>query len=166
MKVDDLVQKINIRTDFKAIKRRDYIEIRTDYGDDLIEINNNAESIDDSGILYRYLDECGDGCRKLSSFYALLNLISEFVNTPVKERFPEKKYILKVTRYYTGPIPETHYITGFESCADYSKVKYGSKKEFTQTELENIERNDPSLKPFIEATKEIVEKAKEVKVNE
>lgn len=160
MKVDDLVQKINVRTGFKAIKGRDYIEIRTDYDDDLIEIKNNAESIDDIGILYRYLDECGDGCRKLSNFYALLNLINEFVNTPLKERLPEKKYVLKTTRYYIGPIPETYYIIGFESCADYSKVKYGSKKEFTQTELENIERNDPSLKPIIEATKELVDENK------
>ncbi len=157
MKVDDLVQKINVRTGFKAIKERDYIEIRTDYDDDLMEIKNNAESIDDSGILYRYLDECGDGCRKLSRFYALLNLINEFVNTPVKDRFPERKYYLcvfpKKEALKQRGESEGVWVNQIGSFDDGFRIDYGPKTAFTEETLNTIKESLPFIAPAIDTMK-------------
>lgn len=94
----------------------------------------------------------------LTDFINALNVVQQLLDTPIEDRFPEKKYYLKATRYYVGPIPETHYVGKFECCGDYSKVIYTSEPTpFTETELQNVVKNDPALKGIVDDLKVPVE---------
>ena len=88
-------------------------------------------------------------------------LIEELLHTPVKERFPEKKYRLVVKRenpfcpkYVSNIITELNGI-GFDLSIDETEARIFSEKELNQ-----IKEREPSLAPAIDAMKE------EVKDNE
>lgn len=88
----------------------------------------------------------------------LFTLIDYVRKTPVEKRgINDKIYYLRVIRYYTGPVPEAHYVVNFESSADYTKIIYGSDPvPFTAAQLNNIKHNDPALEEFIDSHKELV----------
>lgn len=88
----------------------------------------------------------------------LLNLITELEKTPVKERFPEKKYRLVVKRenpfcpkYVSNIITELNGI-GFDLSIDEKEARIFSEKELNQ-----IKEREPSLAPAIDAMKEPAE---------
>ena len=83
----------------------------------------------------------------------LLNLIAELEKTPVKERFPEKKYRLR-------------WISDKDNCKNYLDYSSGmwdfveSKNEasiFTESALEQLKKDNPRLAPAIDAMKEPME---------
>ena len=53
--------------------------------------NCDVNYLSDINFAYRYLDydSAGAKCHDLGNFYALLNLINDFVNTPIEKRYPE-----------------------------------------------------------------------------
>lgn len=80
-------------------------------------------------------------------------IIGKFLRTPIKERFPEKKYCLR-------------WISDKDNCKnylDYSSGMWdfvGSKNEasiFTESALEQLKKDNPRLAPAIDAMKEPVE---------
>lgn len=80
-------------------------------------------------------------------------IIGKFLRTPIKERFPEKKYRLR-------------WISDKDNCKnylDYSSGMWdfvGSKNEasiFTESALEQLKKDNPRLAPAIDAMKEPVE---------
>lgn len=84
-------------------------------------------------------------------------LIEEFLHTPVEERFPEKKYRLVVKRetpfcpkYVSNIITELNGI-GFDLSIDEKEARIFSEKELNQ-----IKKREPSLTPAIDAMKEPV----------
>ena len=87
----------------------------------------------------------------------LLNLITELEKTPVKERFPEKKYQLVVKRETSfHPKYVSNIITGFDELVfDLSKDEKEARI-FSEKELNQIKEREPSLAPSIEAMKEEV----------
>ena len=86
-------------------------------------------------------------------------LIEEFLHTPVEERFPEKKYRL---RWFDDELGET--FLGFRNglIKNYWSTFNAptSNTIFTESELEQLKKDNPRLAPAIDAMKE------EVKGNE
>lgn len=86
-------------------------------------------------------------------------LIEEFLHTPVEERFPEKKYRL---RWFDDELGET--FLGFSNglIKNYWSTFNAptSNTIFTESELEQLKKDNPRLAPAIDAMKE------EVKGNE
>ena len=95
MKLNKLVKEINSSfLDLKAIKRDDGILISSSNDDELLLVPEKATNFMD---VYFYVDNQGKyfanaDREKLSA------LIEEFLETPVKERFPGKKYRLVTMR--------------------------------------------------------------------
>lgn len=85
-------------------------------------------------------------------------IIDKFLRTPIKERFPEKKYRLVVKRenpfcpkYVSNIITELSGI-GFDLSIDEKEARIFSEKELNQ-----IKEREPSLAPAIDAMKEPTE---------
>lgn len=85
-------------------------------------------------------------------------LIEEFLHTPVEERFPEKKYLLVIKRenpfcpkYVSNIITELSGL-GFDLSIDEKEARIFSEKELNQ-----IKKREPSLAPAIDAMKEPAE---------
>lgn len=97
MKINELVNEINECSSFTAEKDDDEkcIYIGTDSYDNLATIKYDVHYLDDVYMVFFPLEVSND-CRKLGNFYALLNLINKFVNTPVDKRFSEKKYRVRL----------------------------------------------------------------------
>lgn len=85
----------------------------------------------------------------------LSGIIGKFLRTPVKERFPEKKYCL---RWFDDDAGKT--FLGF--CESWGQKYWSlfdtqtSSTIFTESELEQFKRENPKLAPAIDAMKEEV----------
>lgn len=80
--------------------------------------------------------------------------ISEYLDTPLDKRKPEKKYCLEAVRHYSGPIAETVYVKNVVCKSNYSGFEYSPVPfVFTEKELETMKKNDPVLAPAINAMK-------------
>ena len=95
----------------------------------------------------------------------ILNLVKELQDTPVKERFPERKYYLCVfpkketlkRRGESGAIWVNHirsFDVGF-------RIDYGPKTAFTEETLNTIKESLPFIAPSIDAMKIPVEEISE-----
>lgn len=88
----------------------------------------------------------------------VMDVIQRLLDTPVKERFPEKKYRLVVKRetsfcpkYVSNIITELSGL-GFDLSIDEKEARIFSEKELNQ-----IKKREPSLAPAIDAMKEPAE---------
>lgn len=88
----------------------------------------------------------------------VMDVIQRLLDTPIKERFPEKKYCLrwigeKVDKIFLGIYGKakgssnTFWATFPEPCSDAI---------FTESELEQLKKDNPRLAPAIDAMKEEV----------
>lgn len=155
MKINKLVKEINSSfLDLKAIKRDDGILISSSNDDELLLVPEKATNFMD---VYFYVDNQGKyfanaDREKLSA------LIEEFLETPVKERFPGKKYRLVAMRYVEGPVAIKQYVTDLQASGDYMAFCFGSKEnavKWTDKELRNMSQWFPQK--AIDAMKEPVE---------
>lgn len=88
----------------------------------------------------------------------VMDVIQRLLDTPIKERFPEKKYLLVIKRenpfcpkYVSNIITELNGI-GFDLSIDEKEARIFSEKELNQ-----IKKREPSLAPSIDAMKEPAE---------
>ena len=155
MKINKLVKEINSSfLDLKATKRDDGILISSSNDYALLLVPEKATDFME---VYFYVDNQGmyfaDADReKLSA------LIEEFLHTPVKERFPKKKYRLVAMRYVEGPVAIKQYVTDVDAGSYYANFDFGTKenaKEWTDANLHYLSQFFP--KEAIEAMKEPVE---------
>ncbi|MCC4456078.1 hypothetical protein LMB73_06300 [Limosilactobacillus reuteri] len=91
----------------------------------------------------------------------LLNLIAELEKMPVKERFPEKKYVLSAMRCAEGPVPVKQYVDAMNISTNNVEFHFGfanetaNAMEFTQEDLDSL--SDFFPKDAIDAMKEPAE---------
>ena len=88
----------------------------------------------------------------------VMNVVQRLLDTPVKDRFSEKKYQLVIKRenpfcpkYVSNIITELSGL-GFDLSIDEKEARIFSEKELNQ-----IKKREPSLAPSIDAMKEPVE---------
>lgn len=88
----------------------------------------------------------------------VMDVIQRLLDTPVEERFPEKKYQLVVKRENPFcPKYVSNIITGFDELVfDLSKDEKEARI-FSEKELNQIKEREPSLAPAIDAMKEPAE---------
>ena len=87
----------------------------------------------------------------------VMDVIQRLLDTPVEERFPEKKYLLVIKRenpfcpkYVSNIITELSEL-GFDLSIDEKEARI-----FVEKELNQIKEREPSLAPAIDAMKEEV----------
>lgn len=139
MKINELVNEINSCTSFKAIRDEGNkrLVVRLGNNSSLMTIKYNVEYLEDIDATYEYLDSynpCGD----LGNFYALINLVNEFVNTPLEEREPKYRIRLKGFNSDNGHqylTCQTRDVAGkLFACA----LNQHLKQEFTSDEISKI----------------------------
>ena len=103
-------------------------------------------------------DTCLDDDVDVMDLARVMDVVQRLICTPVKERFPEKKYQLVVKRenpfcpkYVSNIITELNEI-GFDLSIDEKEARIFSEKELNQ-----IKKREPSLTPAIDAMKEPAE---------
>lgn len=97
----------------------------------------------------------------IEGLYTLLKITREYIDTPVKERFPEKKYVLSAMRCAEGPVPIKQYVNAIKTSTNNVEFHFGfadekaDAMEFTQKELDDL--SDFFPKVAIDAMKEPAE---------
>ena len=88
----------------------------------------------------------------------VMDTVQRLLDTPVKERFPEKKYRLVAnpnSLEETGTYA-TKYVACIENSMDSFSFVYGGPTIFSEKDLKQIEESHPNIAPAIEAMKEEV----------
>lgn len=149
MKIDEFIEKVNERDGMRAKKTAEGIVIGTPNNIGIFNIPEDATNFIEidtwatSNSLY---------WKKPDREY-LSALIDEFLHTPIKERFPEKKYRL---RWITDDDGAPNYVHKLCGSWNWSTTKRDTKT-FTEKELQQLKINNPRLAPAIDAMKEPVE---------
>lgn len=155
MKINELVKEVNSYfLSLKAIKRDDGILIISSNDEALLLVPEKATNfmevhfyVDNQGMYFTKADR-----EKLSA------LIDEFLETPIKERFLEKKYRL-VAKRKIDQMPKyvKKIITGFdEFIIDFTNLK-SEAMQYNDSDLKVLVEREPLLAPAIDAMKELVE---------
>lgn len=148
MKIDELMKKVNERVGMRAKETDEGIVLGTPNNMGIFVIPEDAtnfieiETWATSNRLY---------WEKPDREY-LSALIEEFLHTPIKERFPGKKYRLRWFKDLNGASNCLNYIDGEWTCSD---IHYAN--QYSQRELEKLKKENPRLAPAIDAMKEPVE---------
>lgn len=143
MKIKELIDEINNCTSYKARIDGKSIYLLTSSEDCLTTFSCDVNYLSDIKFNYRFLDcEPNVKCYDLGNFYALLNLINDFVNTPIEKRYPEKKYTVRTIAdnndSYLVCTAEGNYFFGCLNMHD----AYGDQVSFTKDEIEEMKLDD------------------------
>lgn len=156
MKIDELVEKLNELKSLRAEKKSDgiliYSKQSTGY-DFFFSLAYKNESLADVGFDWDCLKNVGP-----ADLHKALNLVDCFIHTPIKERFPEKKYRL-VAKRKIDQMPKyvKKIITGFdEFIIDFTNLK-SEAMQYNESDLKAFAEREPSLTLAIDAMKEPVE---------
>lgn len=88
----------------------------------------------------------------------LFGLVQQLRDTPIKERFPEKKYRLRWIDSKVQEGPATYLgRTGSGDSIYWSTFSVVGAEVFTESELEQLKKDNPRLAPAIDAMKEPAE---------
>ena len=158
MTTEELIKQLNANgwTNSSLVteeKGQDYISICAPFNDEVMGV-----PVDATNWLNVKLDyfEARDGLTGAVREY-VSSLVTQYLNTPISERKPEKKYRLEAVRHFSGPIAEKGYVKNVVCKSDYSGFEYSPVPfEFTEKQLETMKNNDPALAPAIDAMKEEV----------
>ena len=103
-------------------------------------------------------DNCLDDDVDVTDLARVMDVMQRLICTPVSKRFPEKKYLLVAKRdnpfcpkYVSNIITELNRI-GFDLSIDEKEARIFSEKDLNQ-----IKKREPSLAPSIDAMKEPAE---------
>lgn len=154
MRIDEFIEKVNHNDRMEAEEVDGVITIYNDSDHEVIDIPNGATNLLEIDFIESYSRyNFGKPSREYLSA-----LIEEFLHTPIKERFPEKKYRLVAMRYVEGPIAIKQYVTSLQASGDYVTFDFGSKEnamKWTDKELRNLSQWFPQ--EAVDAMKEPVE---------
>ena len=152
MKINELVKEVNSYfLSLKAIKRDDGILIISSNDEALLLVPEKATNFME---VHFYVDNQGMYFTKANR-EKLSALIDEFLETPIKERFLEKKYRL-VAKRKIDQMPKyvKKIITGFdEFIIDFTNLK-SEAMQYNDSDLKVLAEREPSLAPAIDLMKE------------
>ena len=85
-------------------------------------------------------------------------IIGKFLRTPIKERFPEKKYrlVANPNSFEQTGTYATKYVACIQDGMDCFSFVYGGPTVFSEKELKQIEELHPNIAPAIDTMKEEV----------
>lgn len=154
MKIDEFIEKVNKVA--YAKKDGDCIYIcngeTTSYQDYYFLaflVTSKSMDLDWEWRYLRYTDAC--------ELRTILNLVKELQDTPVKDRFPERKYYLcvfpKKEALKRRGESEGVWVNQIGSFDDGFRIDYGPKTAFTEETLNIIKESLPFIAPAIDAMK-------------
>ena len=149
MKIDEFVRKANRNSEIGADDNDGVISICADTGDLLIDVPVDATNFLE---VNQYNVKPVNYFSKHTREY-ISALIDEFLQTPIDERFPEKKYRL---RWIDEDDGDRNYLVTTSGWY-LTNIIDDKKAVFTESELEQLKRDAPRLAPAIDAMKEPVE---------
>lgn len=163
MKIDEAIKKIKKTTAIQVKQESEqegslmtfYAYGRSYNNDWFLAMRNDTPGWFGVEINYRYIK--GVSAKELAYF---MDIIRQLLNTPVKERFPEKKYVLSAMRCAEGPVPIKQYVNAIKTSTNNVEFHFGfadekaDAMEFTQKELDDL--SDFFPKVAIDAMKEPV----------
>ena len=155
MKIKEALNFINATTTVRAKVDGDYLNV---FSKDMISDNwflkLNTKAINWDTVLKHWGGLTDVAPEDLAR---AMDVIQRLLDTPVEERFPEKKYQLVVKRENPFcPKYVSNIITGFDELVfDLSKDEKEARI-FSEKELNQIKEREPSLAPAIDATKKDV----------
>lgn len=145
MKINELIDEINEFPNYRADSSGGKIYVYTTGPDDncFMELDCNDSNLSNAEFSYSNLEYAVNSKgRDLGSLYALLNLISDFINTPIEKRYSDKKYTVKALKYssdsYLVCAAGGNYFFGCLKMHD----AYGDQVSFTKGEIEEMKLND------------------------
>ena len=103
-------------------------------------------------------DTCLDDDVDVMDLARVMDVIQRLLDTPVEERFPEKKYRLVANPNsieQTGTYA-TKYVACIQDGMDCFSFVYGGPTVFSEKELKQIEELHPNIAPAIDTMKEEV----------
>ena len=154
MKIDEFIEKVNKVA--YAKKDGDCIYIcdgeTTSYQDYYFLaflVTSKSMDLDWEWRYLRYTAAC--------ELRTILNLVKELQDTPVKDRFPERKYYLcvfpKKEALKRRVESEGVWVNQIGSFDDGFRIDYGPKTAFTEETLNTIKESLPFIAPAIDAMK-------------
>lgn len=134
MKIDEFIKKVN---EVACIKRRDmridiYSSVIKGYSEWFLSISPHQEDLN-IGYDWKYLD------LEPNKLITVITAIVELKATPVKERFPEKKYTVQVFPVDDGYLNMDD--NGY-ACTDDIDQICGTRTQFTQQEIDSFKQRD------------------------
>ena len=105
-------------------------------------------------------DNCLDDDVDVTDLARVMDVVQRLICTPVKERFPEKKYVLSAMRCAEGPVPIKQYVDAMNISTNNVEFHFGfaneiaNAMEFTQEDLDSL--SDLFPKDAIDVMKEEV----------
>ncbi|MDM8265638.1 hypothetical protein QUW44_00415 [Limosilactobacillus pontis] len=157
MTTEELIKKLkeNKRVDVVVITALDGVKklvILNDMSNPLFRLPTTATNWLELEVVDSQL--IADSLGKESREY-VAEQISEYLDTPVKDRFPEKKYRLVAN---PNSLEETGtYASKYVACIDDSmdsfSFVYGGPTIFSEKDLKQIEESHPNIAPAIDAMK-------------
>ena len=106
-----------------------------------ISIPKNAEDLNDISMWHLKLS--GIGPKELAHIF---KAIMSYINTPIKERYPEKEYYLSTMRNDGWPSPVKQYVTGIDADEFYVAFNFGTKEfaeKYTEKDLHDLSQVFP-----------------------
>ena len=151
MKIKEFIEKVNEHDGMRAKEVDKRIVISTQNNMKILFIPEDATNFIEieTEATFNNLDWKKEDREYLSA------LIEEFLHTPIKDRFPEKKYRLATMRYVEGSATIKQYASAIIVGYDHVNFYFGSKEkagEWTDTDLLYLSQCFP--KEAIEAMKE------------
>ena len=100
-------------------------------------------------------DNCLDDDVYVTDLARVMDVVQRLLDTPVEERFPEKKYRL-VAKRETSVHPKyvSNIITGFDELVFDLSIDEKEARIFSEKELNQIKKREPSLALAIDTMKE------------
>lgn len=88
----------------------------------------------------------------------VMDAVQRLLDTPVKDRFPEKKYrlVANPNSFEETGTYASKYVACIEDSMDSFSFVYGEPTIFSEKDLKQIEESHPNIAPAIEAMKEEV----------
>ena len=146
MKIDEFIEKVNRNDRMEAEEIDGVITIYNDSDHEVIDIPNGATNLLEIDFIESYSRyNFGKPSREYLSA-----LIEEFLETPIDERYPEKKYRLRW-------IDDTNGSKNYIECPDYWSFEGLHPETFPEQELNDLKNKHPRFALAIDAMKEPVE---------
>lgn len=161
MKIDEAIKNIKKTTAIQVKQESEqegslmtfYAYGRSYNNDWFLAMRNDTPGWFGVEINYRYIK--GVSAKELACF---MDIIQKLLNTPVDDRFPEKKYRLRWIDSKAQEGPATYLgRTGSGDSIYWSTFSVVGAETFTEPELEQLKKDNPRLAPAIDAMKEPAE---------
>lgn len=155
MKIDEAVNVINSTMTVRAKVDGDYLNV---FSKDMIS-DNWFLKLNTKAINWDTVLKHGGGLTEVApeDLARAMDVIQRLLDTPVNERFPEKKYRLVAKRETSfHPKYVSNIITGFDELVFDLSEDEKEARIFSEKELNQIKKREPSLALAIDTMKEEV----------